>query len=299
MKAETEVAGRRVRLTSLDRVLWPQTGTTKGDMLDYYLAVAPVLLPHLSRRPLTLVRFPGGVDEPGFYQTNIRHHPHWVPVHPVPSPGGRGPGRRYCVVDEPAALAWAANLAAIELHPLLARLPDIDRPAAVVFDLDPGEGASLLDCCQVALWLRQELESIGLRSFPKTSGWAGLHVYVPVEVSTGYGRAKPFARALAQRLAERHPDRVTERMEQKRRTGRVFVDWGQNDASKSTVAPYSLRATPWPLVSTPLGWEEVEEALARSEMARLVFGPASVLARIERAGDLFRPVLEMAQPLPG
>ena len=296
MTRTVEISGRAVRFTNEDKVLWPETGTTKGELLSYYLAVAPVLLPYLEERPLTLGRWPDGVDAQGWFQTTCPSPPEWIPTHPVPPrPGTRRP-RNYCVANEVAALVWVANLAGIELHPLLARRPDVDRPTSLVFDLDPGPGASPAACARVALLIRETLAGQGLEPFPKTSGWAGLHVGVPLAPRYRYAETKAFARGLARRLAESHPDLVVDRSDRSLRTGRVLIDWSQNDEHKSTAAVYSVRALAFPSVSTPLRWGEVEAA-ARGA-ARLMFDMAAVVRRLDRHGDLFRPVLELAQPLP-
>jgi bifunctional non-homologous end joining protein LigD len=294
---EVEIEGRALRLTNLDKVLWPETGFTKGQMIDYYARAASVLLPHLSGRPLTLARFPDGVDGPGWYQTSCPHPPPWLPTLPVPSPRG-GSGRDYCLVNDLPSLVWVANLAAVELHPLLSTSPRLETPTAVLFDLDPGPPAGLLECATIALRLRDVLSAAGLASWAKTSGSLGMHVHVPLNSPAGYDQTRPFARSVAALLARRHPDRVVDRMARAARSGRVFVDWSQNHANRSTAGVYSLRAQDWPLVSTPLAWEEVEAAVAGGDECALVFDAGAVLERIERHGDLFRPVLELAQVLP-
>lgn len=294
--AVVDVGGRAVRFTNPDKVLWPASGTTKRDLLDYYRAVAGVLLPHVAGRPMTLGRWPDGTDRLGWLQTTCPHPPGWVASHRAPPRRGTGPGRNYCLVNDEAALVWAVNLATVEFHPLLARLPDTGRPDCVLFDLDPGEGASIAACCTVALRLRAALAAEGLEAFPKTSGQAGLHLVVPVRPGSGYAATKAFARALAARLAAADPDLVVDRMDRSLRRGRVFIDWSQNDERKSTVAAYSLRATPWPLVSTPLRWSEVEDGAAGRRS--LLFDADAVRRRLEGAGDLFRPVLAPAQDLP-
>ena len=291
-----EIGGRTLRFTNPDKVLWPASGTTKRDVLDYYLAVAPVLLPHIAGRPLTLGRWPDGTDALGWFQTTCPHPPDWIPTHPVAPRRGTGRGRDYCLVNEEAALVWVVNLATIELHPLLARVPDTGRPDRLLFDLDPGEGASIHTCCTVALRLRAALSEHGLVAFPKTSGQAGLHVVVPLRPGPDYAATKRFARAVAGRLAAAEPELVVDRMDRTLRRGRVFIDWSQNDERKSTVAPYSLRATPWPLASTPLRWDEVEGAAAGHRS--LLFDADGVRRRLHEVGDLFRPVLDLAQPLP-
>lgn len=293
---EVEIEGRVLTLSSLDKVLWPEASFTKGEMLDYYARVAPALLPHLAGRPVTLGRFPEGVERYGWYQTQCRGRPAWLPTRPVRGRGGTI--QDYCVVNDLPALLWVANIGAIELHPFLARGDRIGEPTAVVFDLDPGPPAGLVDCCRVALWLRAALERHGLASFPKTSGSLGLHVYAPLNTPHGYGETKPFARRIARELAGRHPDRIVEKMARSLRAGNVLVDWSQNDVNKSTIAPYSLRGTAWPAVSTPLGWDEVERALGDETPGSLAFGPAEVLERLDRFGDLFGLVLDTEQTLP-
>ena len=291
--AELELGGRRIRVSNRGKVLWREAGFTKGDVVDYYLAVAPVLLPHLAGRAVTLRRFPDGIEGWSWYQMQWpRGHPDWLPSRPLP---GRGL-ERFCLVDDVASLAWAANLAAIELHPLLARADSPHEPTVLAFDLDPSPPADIVDCCDVALAIRHALG--GLASFPKTSGSVGLHVYVPLNTPHSFADTKAFARALAERLAAERPDAVTADQRRALRSGKVLVDWLQNDATRSTVAPYSLRAAGWPTVSTPLTWDEVGEARAARRPDLLTFQPADVLARVERLGDLFEPVLAVRQSLP-
>jgi bifunctional non-homologous end joining protein LigD len=291
-----EIAGRVVRFTNEDKVLWPETGTTKGDLLDYYLELAPVVLPYLEERPLTLGRWPDGVDAQGWFQTTCPAPPEWIPTHPVAGrPGTRRPPN-YCVVNEAAALAWVVNLAGIELHPLLARRPAVDRPTTLVFDLDPGPDASLAACARVALLVRECLAGHGLQAWAKTSGWSGLHVFAPVAPVHPYAETKRFARAAARRLAQSHPDLVVDRQERTLRAGRVLIDWSQNDEHKATAAAYSVRALDFPSVSTPLRWEEVEAAAGGT--APLMFDTDAVRRRLDPLGDLFRPVLDLAQELP-
>ncbi|MFL5309883.1 MAG: non-homologous end-joining DNA ligase [Myxococcales bacterium] len=283
---EMEAFGRALRVSSLDKLLWPAAGFTKRDLLAYYRAVAPALLPHVAGRPVTLARFPDGVEGRGWYQTNCPPgSPGWLRIARVAASRG-GEDLRYCVLDEPAALLWAANTGALELHPLLALA---DRPAAplgLVFDLDPGVPAGLLECCAVALALRERLDALGLGAVVKTSGAKGLHVLVPLDGTATFDRTKAFAREVAGALAQSSPRLVTDRMARAGRPGKVFIDWGQNDPNKSTIAPYSLRATRLPGVSMPLLWTEVEEATETADASRLRFGPADVLPRLLRHGDL-------------
>jgi bifunctional non-homologous end joining protein LigD len=263
-------------VSSPDRVLWPAAGFRKRDLLDYYLAVAPVLLPHLRDRPLTLGRFPTGVEGRGFAETECRGAPAWLRTEPIRLRSGEI--RNYCVVDDEAGLAWLANRSAIELHPFLG----LDRPHAIVFDLDPGAPADIVECAEVALLLRERL---GGDAVVKTSGSVGLHVFVPT--TAAYDDTRAFAHAVAEELADDHPDRVVSTTARAARTGKVLVDWMQNARMRSTVAPYSLRAAPWPTVSTPVAWDEVERCALERRPELLTFLAWDVPGRIERLGDVF------------
>ena len=267
-------------------------------MIDYYARVADVLLPHLHGRPLTLKRYPNGVDEGHFYEKRCpKHRPDWVNTAPIWS--GRNEGEiDYCVCDDRATLIWVAQLASLELHPSLSRARDIERPTVLAFDLDPGPPATILECCDVGLRLRALFDDLGLESFPKTSGSKGLQVYVPQNSEATYDETKPFARAVAQALERNDPDLVVSRMAKNLRKGKVLVDWSQNDEHKTTVAVYSLRARERPTVSTPLGWDEVERALSDEDPGSLTFEADQVLERVAERGDLFSPVLELIQELP-
>jgi bifunctional non-homologous end joining protein LigD len=280
-----EVDGRAVRITNPDRVLWPRTGTTKRELIEYELAIAPVLLPYLRQRATMLWRYPEGVDGPGWFQANCRGHAPWLPTHEVR--GGRGETLRYCVIEEPAALVWLANLGTIELHPHLWTIDAPAEPTDLVLDLDPGPPAGIVEAAGVALLVRARLDELGLASVVKTSGALGLHVLVPLRPGQTFEQTKAFGRGLAADLAREHPGLVLDRSVRAQRAGRVFIDWVQNDANRQLVAPYSIRATPVPRVSTPLGWGEVEQAVATNRPGALRFGPAEVLARLERVGDLF------------
>jgi len=274
--------GRTLALTNLDKVLWPASGFTKRRLIEYYVAIAPVLLPHLEGRPLTLRRFPDGVEGVSWHQNECQGEPDWLPVFETRGRGGCP--LRFCMVDGLAALVWLANQAAIELHPFLWRVDAPRRPTQIVFDLDPGPPAGLLECGRVALALRRLLAQLGLAPLPKTSGSLGLHVHAPLAQTLD---AKPLARAIAERLAAERPGEVVAQMRREARAGRVYVDWLQNDPSRQTVAPYSLRGVPVPRVATPLHWQEVEEAVEQERPELLVFGPEAVLARVEREGDPF------------
>lgn len=293
-----EVEGRALRLTSLDKVLYPKAGFTKGDVLAYYRSVAPVLLPHLRGRALTLKRYPGGVGAPFFYEKSCPpHRPGWVKTAPVWSKV-RGENIDFCVVDSLASLLWAANLSDLELHTSLALADDPQTPTSLVFDLDPGPGMDVVDCGRVALRLRDLLEEMELRAFAKTSGSKGLQLYVPLDSPASFDDTKPLARALGEAIEAEDPDRVTTNMKKSEREGRVLIDWSQNDDHKTTVCAYSLRAKEAPTVSTPLRWDEVERLVREGDASLARFLPRDVLRRVEKQGDLFEPVLQLRQPLP-
>jgi bifunctional non-homologous end joining protein LigD len=298
MDSTIEVQGKQLKLSNLEKVLYPATGFTKQQVIDYYVRIAPAMVPHLAERPLTRKRYPNGVDEEFFYEKNApQHRPDWVKTVPIWS----GRNRRtihYILADDLATLVWLANLAAIELHPSLALAEDITCPTMMVFDLDPGPPANIVQCCQVGLWLREIFEHFGLQSFPKTSGSKGLQIYVPLNTSTTYESTKTFSHALAQLLEHEHRDMVVSDMKKQVRTGKVFVDWSQNDEHKTTVAVYSLRAREHPTASTPVTWQEVERALKKKDANLLVFEAKHVVTRFEKMGDLFAPVLELKQRLP-
>jgi bifunctional non-homologous end joining protein LigD len=293
-----DIQGRRLSITNLEKVLYPAAGFTKGQVLDFYVRIAPALVPHLRGRPLTMKRYPGGVDQEYFFEKNApQHRPEWVKTAPIWS----GSNRRtihFILADDLPTLVWIANLASIELHPSLALAAKIETPTMLVFDLDPGPPADIVQCAQVGLWVREIFEHFGLQSFPKTSGSKGLQVYVPLNLPTSYDETKPFAHAIARLLEEAHPELVVSDMKKAVRTGKVFVDWSQNDEHKTTIAVYSLRARERPTVSTPVTWEEVEQALKRKDAQKLVFEAKDVLARVEKMGDLFAPVLKLEQTLP-
>jgi bifunctional non-homologous end joining protein LigD len=287
---ELVVGGRAVRLTRPEKVLYPATGTTKLDVVRYYEAVAPALLPHLRGRAVTLARFPDGALAPGWFQSNCPPgKPPWIPVAEVR--GGRGQTLRYCRLEEPAALAWAASTGALELHPFLARADAPDRPLALVFDLDPSPPAGLVACCEVALLARAALLDAGLVPFVKSSGGSGLHVLAPLRDGRSFAEARRFVRGAAEALAARRPELVSASLARAGREGKVLIDWRQNAAGLQTVAPYSLRAAASPRVAAPLRWAEVETALASGDASTLVHGPADVLRRLARHGDLLAGTL--------
>jgi len=295
---EVEVGGRQLSLSNFDKVLYPAAGFTKGQVIDYYTRVAPALLPHLRQRALTLKRYPNGVDAQFFYEKNCpKHRPPWVDTLPVWSARNKA-DVNYCLIDELAGLVWVANLASLELHTSLSCASDIFQPTMLVFDLDPGPPATVVECGRVAFWLREVLDDLGLQAFPKTSGSKGLQIYVPLNTAVTYRETKPFAHALAKLLESQHPNEVLSVMTKDLRKGKVFIDWSQNDDSKTTVCVYSLRARERPTVSTPVTWEEVAAAVDSGDPDQLVFQAGDVLERVATQGDLFAPVVELEQPLP-
>jgi bifunctional non-homologous end joining protein LigD len=293
------VGGRELKVSNLDKPLYPN-GFTKAQILDYYTKISPVLLPHLKARPFTLKRYPEGTENGFFYEKQCpRYRPEWIPTIRVDRESERKPGViDYCSVDDLASLIWIANLASIELHVLLSTKASVKRPTAVAFDFDPGAPANLVDCCDIALRMKALFDKLDLRSFPKTSGGKGLHVYVPLNTPVDFDRTKAFARSLAQTLEEHDPKRVTSNMSKSLRKGRVFVDWSQNDEHKTTVCAYSLRAREAPTVSTPVSWQEVERCAVKRDPEALRFEAPDVLARVARHKDLFEPVLKLRQKLP-
>jgi bifunctional non-homologous end joining protein LigD len=289
-RVEVEVEGRRLRLSNLDKVMYPAVGFTKGQVIDYYTRIAPVLLPHLRGRPLTLKRYPDGVEGHFFYEKQCpSHRPDWVATAPIRT------GRKtidFCLANDLPTLVWAANLADLELHTSLSAADAIECPTTMVFDLDPGEPAGLAECAEVALALHELLDRVSLHSCVKTSGSKGLQVYVPLNTPVSYDETKPFAHAIARHLEGERPGLVVSSQKRSIRSGKVLIDWSQNDEHKTTVCVYSLRARERPTVSTPLTWDELEEP------ASLVFDTEAVLARVEGRGDLFAPVLDLQQTLP-
>jgi bifunctional non-homologous end joining protein LigD len=293
-----DVGGRQLKLTNLEKVLYPAAGFTKGQVIDYYARIAPVLVPHLVGRPLTLKRYPEGVDHQYFFEKNAtQYRPEWVKTAPIWSEGNHREVN-YILANDLPTLIWVANLASIELHPSLSLAKQMNCPRAMVFDLDPGPPANLVQCCQVGMWLRDIFEHFGLQSFPKTSGSKGLQIYVPLNTSTTYDATKGFANALARLLEGDHKELVVSDMKKELRVGKVLVDWSQNDEHKTTISVYSLRAREQPTVSTPVKWDEVEQTLKKKNADLLVFEAGEVLERVSKMGDLFEPVLKLKQKLP-
>jgi bifunctional non-homologous end joining protein LigD len=294
-RSTVEVGGRELSLSNLHKVLYPATGTTKAEVIEYYARIAPVMLPHLADRCITLKRFPEGVEHDGFFEKRCpKHRPEWLGT--ALGPGDRNGNIGYCRMDEPASLVWAANMAALELHVPMALAKDLDAPRAVVFDFDPGLPAAMRECCQTSLWVRDVLGAVDLQGFCKTSGSKGLQLYVPLNTPCSHQTASDFALAVGQLLEHQHRDRITTAMAKAVRPGKIFVDWSQNARHKTTIGVYSLRARPEPTCSTPVSWEEV--ATCAEGGPELRFTWREVLDRVEALGDLFAPVLTLEQSLP-
>ena len=290
---------QKVSFSHLEKVFFPKGRFTKGDLVNYYVDVADYILPHLKDRPVTLIRFPDGVDGIKFYEKNApRFTPDWVKTFVVPRRHQDG-GINYVLINDADTLSWCANLAAIEIHPFLHRAPRIDRPTLLALDLDPGEGSDLVSCAKVAFELRKILDQLNLESYPKVTGSKGLQVYVPLNTEVTYESTGTFAKALAELLEQQYPESVVSRMSKSRRTGRVLIDWSQNSPAKTTVSVYSVRGKhKEPYVSMPVTWQELERLLKTKKPLSLFFSPDQALRRLEKIGDIFKPVLELRQSLP-
>src|SRR4051812_26700996 len=297
-KESVEIQGKTLQLSNLDKVLYPVAGFTKAQVIDYYARIAPAVLPHLKDRPLTLKRYPEGVNGFHFYEKNApKHRPDWVQTAKIWSPGNNR-WIYYVLCNDLPTLVWCANLADLELHTSLSKFPEMQRPTTIAFDLDPGPPANIVQCCEVALWVRGIFERFGMQAFPKTSGSKGMQVYVPLNTAVTYEQTKPFAHAMARLMEAAHPDKVVSDMKKSLRANKIFVDWSQNDDYKTTVNVYSLRAKEQPTVSTPITWDEVEKCLKKKDAGLLVFTSDQTLKRVEKLGDLFAPVLKLKQKLP-
>jgi bifunctional non-homologous end joining protein LigD len=296
-KFQLKIEGRTVDVSNLDKVFYPKTGFTKGQVIDYYIHISPYLLAHLKSRPVTLKRYPNGVEGFFFYEKQIpASHPEWVKTANVKRKDGSE--INYCLFDSLPVLVWAANLADLELHTFLHRAPAIETPTMVAFDLDPGSSADIVLCCKVGLWLKDLFAKLKLESFAKTSGSKGLQVFVPLNTRVTYEQTKAFAHAVAESLEREFPKIVVSKMQKNLRAGKVLVDWSQNDPHKTTVCVYSLRAKEHPTVSTPVTWDEVATALKKKNAKLLTFEVGDVLKRVKKNGDLFAPVLKLKQKLP-
>jgi bifunctional non-homologous end joining protein LigD len=297
-EATVEVDGHALRLTNLRKVLYREVGFTKAAVLDYYARIAPTLLPHIRGRAMTLKRYPDGVAGPHFYDKHCAGRPEWLPTAPMWSER-KGEDIHFCRIEDTASLIWTVNHGNLEMHPLLSIAPDFDTPTGLAFDLDPGEPAGLLEAAELALVLRDMLAGVGLQTWAKASGSRGVQVYAPLNSRAGFDAAKTFARSVAEVMAARMPDRVVARMDKRLRSGKVLVDWSQNDRHKSTVAAYSLRAKlDRPTVSVPVSWRELEDAVGGGRAGALLVAPEETLERVTEHGDLFAPVLTCVQQLP-
>jgi bifunctional non-homologous end joining protein LigD len=297
VKSQLEIDGVKVEVSNLDKVFYPKTGFTKGDMIEYYIKISKYLLPHLKNRPISLKRYPDGVEGFFFYEKQCpAHRPEWVKTTKVARKDGSDID--YCLMNDLPSLVWAANLADLELHTFLHRAPAIETPTTLAFDLDPGPPADIIQCCEVGIWLEKTFTKLKLKCFPKTSGSKGLQVFVPLNTRVTYAETKAFAHAIAETLEREFPDTVVSKMQKKVRAGKVLVDWSQNDPHKTTVCVYSLRAREHPLVSTPVTWKEVAAALKRKNAGLLAYQADEVVKRVKKYGDLFAPVLKLKQKLP-
>lgn len=293
-----EIEGRELKLSNLEKVLYPSDGFNKGQLIDYYARISPYLLPHLKDRPLTMKRYPEGVGGFFFYEKNCpKYRPEWVQTAKIWS-HGNNKWMYYCMVQDLPTLVWAANLADIELHTSLSMGKKIEQPTMMVFDLDPGAPANMVQCCRVGLWVRDIFAKLGLEAFPKTSGSKGLQVYVPLNTPVTYQDTKPFAHELARLLERAYPELIVSDMKKALRVGKIFVDWSQNDQYKTTVCVYSLRAKERPTASTPVTWNEVERCFRKEDPELLVFDSKQAVERAIKEGDLFEPVLKLKQKLP-
>jgi bifunctional non-homologous end joining protein LigD len=299
VKQHVEVEGRSLTLSNLDKVLYPGNGFTTARVIDYYIRIAPWMLTHYMKRPVTMKRFPDGVSGKAFYEKDApKHAPEWVHTTDVPRQKGGKPIRYVCVDDLPT-LVWCANIASLELHPFLHRAAQLDCPASMVFDLDPGEGADLVTCATVAFYLRDLLDANGLKCLPKVSGSKGLQLYVPLNTKVSYAQTRSFAQEVARSLEKRHPKLIVSEMAKNLRHGKVFIDWSQNSDFKTTIGVYSLRANnDEPFVSAPVSWDELALVKERGNAGSLRFAPEAAVKRAEALGDLFAPLLELRQTLP-
>ena len=298
-RAPLKVDGRVVDISNPEKVLYPKAGFRKLDVIDYYIRIAPALLPHMQGRPVSMKRYPDGVEGGYFFQKQApEHRPDWMQTFPVPS-DTRGKPIDYIVCDDRATLVWLANMADLELHTFMHRVPDLERPTMMVFDLDPGPPADVRDCAKVALWLRDILDGLKLKAFPKVSGGKGLQMHVPFNTDVTYEETGTLAKAMAQALEREHPEEVTSLMRKDLRGGKVFIDWSQNNQAKTTVCAYSLRAQPTPTVAAPVTWDEIEDGAKAKSTKPLGFSPKQVLDRYESDGDLMEPVLTLKQRMPG
>lgn len=300
MSTKTDVTINRKKLTlsNPDKVYWPETGFTKGQMVAYYRAVAPAMVPHLKDRAVTLKRYPEGVDGFSFFEKNCtKHRPDWVKTVPVERKKD-GKTIHYCVGWDEATLVWMANLGSIELHISLSRASNLMRPTAMVYDLDPGPGTTIVECCELGLRLKKRFADLGLEMFPKTSGSKGLHLYVPLNTAATFEKTSAIAHAVALQMEQEMPDLVVSTQKKTEREGKILIDWSQNGPHKTTIAVYSMRAKELPTCSTPVTWREVSACAKKGDPELLRFTADDVVKRVKKKGDVFEPVLSLKQKLP-
>lgn len=297
-KTEVKIGRRTLTLSNPDKTYWPETGFTKGEMVAYYRAIAPVMVPHLKNRAITLKRYPEGVAGQFFYEKNCpKHRPEWVRTVDVERKKD-GKTIHYCVGWDEGTLVWMANLGSIELHISLSRASNLMRPTAMVYDLDPGAPATIVECCELALEIKKRFGALGLEMFPKVSGSKGLHLYVPLNTAVTFEQTGGLAHAVALQLEDEMPDLVVSTQRKTEREGKVLIDWSQNGPHKTTVAVYSVRARDLPTCSTPVTWREVSACAKKGDPEMLRFTADEVVSRVKKKGDLFEPVLSLKQKLP-
>ncbi|MGH7874809.1 MAG: non-homologous end-joining DNA ligase [Candidatus Binatia bacterium] len=299
MATTIKAAGREIVLSNLAKVMYPDTGFTKGQVIEYYRAIARYILPHLQDRPITMKRFPDGISREHFYEKDAPSFtPDWIKTFPIPRTS-KNTLINYILINDVPTLIWSANMANLELHPFLAKAPQIEQPTMVVFDLDPGDGADILNSCEVAFIVKRLLDRLNLKSFAKVSGSKGIHLHIPLNTGVTYQATQPFAKSIAEMLASEHPDRIVSEMPKAKRKGKVLIDWSQNSEHKSTAAVYSLRARPnGPFVALPITWDELKKVVKKADASRLNFEPAAALKKVKKTGDLFAPLLKLKQKLP-
>jgi len=297
-KSDVKIGRRTLTLSNPDKIYWPESGFTKGEMIAYYRTLAPAMVPHLRNRAVTLKRYPEGVDGFSFFEKNCpKHRPDWIRTVGVDRKKD-GKTVNYCVGWDEATLVWMANLGSIELHISLSRASNLMRPTAMVYDLDPGAPASIVECCELALELKKRFTKLGLEMFPKTSGSKGLHLYVPLNTAVTFQQTGGLAHAVALELEDEMPDVVVSTQKKTEREGKVLIDWSQNGPHKTTVAVYSMRARELPTCSTPVTWREVSACAKKGDPDLLRFTAGDVVRRVKKKGDLFEPVLSLKQKLP-
>src|SRR6185312_9114827 len=299
MKSSKKFGGKELTISNPDKVMYSDNRFTKSQVIEFYASIAPYVLPHIKERPITMKRFPNGVGGAHFYEKDAPSFtPSWIKKFAIPRTGENSM-IHYILLNDLPSLVWSANMANLEIHPFLAKAPQIERPTMLVFDLDPGEGADIFSACEAAFHVKDVLDRLNLKSFVKVSGSKGIHLHVPLNTNVTYEVTQPFAKSIAQLLAREHPNLIVSEMPKTKRRGKVFVDWSQNAEYKSTVAVYSLRAKAnRPFVAMPVSWNDLTEAIKKGDAAQLFIEPDLALRRLKKIGDLFAPVLKLKQTLP-